>query len=337
MKKTEKTNKPQRQDNPGNPGKAEKKQPLENKRFRAFVENSSDIIVLINLEGVITYINPAVESALGFKPEERIGAKGFERVHPDDMKFLSDSFNILATDKNAPPIHGEMRLRHKDGSWRAFEAVGSNFVNGDVIEYIIVNYRDITERKKAEEDLHRSEERYRTILEDIREGYFETDLKGNLTFFNDTVCRVLGYTREELMGMSNRRYTDKNELRKVFQAYNQVYATGEPCRNLEWQIIRKDGTKRYVEGFISLLKNSSGQPIGFRGISHDITERKQIEQRLLDEEQRFRALADQSSDIIILVNNQRLITYENQASNVLGITSDKRIGINVLSAFIPMI
>lgn len=335
MKKTEKTNKPQRQDNPGNPGKAEKKQPLENKRFRAFVENSSDIIVLINLEGVITYINPAVESALGFKPEERIGAKGFERVHPDDMKFLSDSFNILATDKNAPPIHGEMRLRHKDGSWRAFEAVGSNFVNGDVIEYIIVNYRDITERKKAEEDLHRSEERYRTILEDIREGYFETDLKGNLTFFNDTVCRVLGYTREELMGMSNRRYTDKNELRKVFQAYNQVYATGEPCRNLEWQIIRKDGTKRYVEGFISLLKNSSGQPIGFRGISHDITERKQIEQRLLDEEQRFRALADQSSDIIILVNNQRLITYENQASNVLGITSDKRIGINVFERVHP--
>ena len=90
---------------------------------------------------------------MGFKPEERIGAKGFELIHPDDMKFLTDSFNTLARDTNSPVIKGEMRLRHKDGSWRTFEAVGSNLVHNNVVEAVIVNYRDITERKRTEESL----------------------------------------------------------------------------------------------------------------------------------------------------------------------------------------
>jgi PAS domain S-box-containing protein len=142
-------------------------------------------------------------------------------------------------------------------------------------------------RKKAEspreaalEALRQSEERYRTILENIEEGYFEVNLAGNFTFFNDTVCRVTGYSREELMGMNNRQYTAKEELKKVFQAYNKVYKTGKPDREFGQQIIRKDGTKRYIEGSISLQRNSSGTPIGFQGIARDVTERKLAEEKL---------------------------------------------------------
>ena len=143
--------------------RTEEKLQFEEQRFRAFVENSSDIIVLVNLEGTITYINPAVETVLGFKPEERIGAKGFELVHPKDMKLLTDSFRTLTRDTKSPVIQGEMRLRHKDGSWRTLEAAGSNLVSNNVVEAVIVNYRDITERKKAEDALKESEKRYRGI------------------------------------------------------------------------------------------------------------------------------------------------------------------------------
>jgi len=118
--------------------------------FLALVEHTSDIIVAMNREGIITYINPAVAKVLGFKDKEMIGAKGFELVHPDDMKFLTDSFNVLAMDANAPVIRGEMRLHHKNGSWLAFETVGSNLVRDNFVESIILNYRDITERKQAE-------------------------------------------------------------------------------------------------------------------------------------------------------------------------------------------
>jgi diguanylate cyclase (GGDEF)-like protein/PAS domain S-box-containing protein len=126
---------------------------FEEQRFRAFIEHSSDMIVLVNPEGVILYVNPAIESILGFKPEERIGSEGSEIVHPDDIKALADVFNTLSRDTNSPVMNAELRLRHKDGSWRTLEAVGSNLVNNNVVESIIINYRDITERKKAEEQI----------------------------------------------------------------------------------------------------------------------------------------------------------------------------------------
>ncbi|MGA3281922.1 MAG: PAS domain S-box protein [Smithella sp.] len=131
----------------------EEKLRFEEKRFRAFVEHASDMIVLVNREGVILYVNPAIESILGYKPEERIGANGGEIVHPDDVKALADVFTTLSRDTSSPVINGELRLRHKDGSWRTLEAVGSNLINNNVVESIIINYRDITERKKAEEQI----------------------------------------------------------------------------------------------------------------------------------------------------------------------------------------
>jgi PAS domain S-box-containing protein len=164
-------------------------------------------------------------------------------------------------------------------------------------------------RKKVEETLNHSEERYRTILENIEEGYFEVDLAGNLTFFNDTLCRVLGYPKEELMGMNNRQYIDKEELKKVFQTYNKIYNTGEPNREFGHQIIRKDGIKRCIEGSISLLKDSSGKPKGFRGIAHDITERKQAEELLKQREAQYRLLADHMKDYVWLMDLNLQWTY----------------------------
>ena len=154
------------QDNVNRHEQTEEKLHHEEQRFRALVEHSSDIIVVVNLEGIITYINPSVERVLGFKAEERIGANVFELVHPDDMKFkfLADSFNILARDTNAPVIQGEIHLRHKDGSWRTLEAVGSNLVHNNVIEAVIINYRDITERKKTEETLKETLESLRKSI-----------------------------------------------------------------------------------------------------------------------------------------------------------------------------
>lgn len=119
-----------------------------------------------------------------------------------------------------------------------------------------------------------------TTLENIEDGYWEIDLAGNYTFFNNAVCRIHGYSKEELMGMNNRQYTDPETAGKVYKAFNKVYKTGQPLKGLEWQIIRKDGTQRYVEISILLQKDSSGKPIGFRGVVRDITERKNMEAKL---------------------------------------------------------
>ncbi len=144
--------------------KVEEKLHREEQQFRILAEQSSDIIVLLNREGVISYENPAVEKALGLKAEERIGATGFEHLHPDDFNLVADTYKILFTDKNAPVQRADVRFRHSDGSWRTFEVVASNLIHDNVIESVIINLRDITERKKAEEKIQQTLESLRKAV-----------------------------------------------------------------------------------------------------------------------------------------------------------------------------
>jgi len=288
----------------------------EEQRFRALADQSSDIIVLLNREGVITYENPAVEKALGLKIEERIGATGFEHLHPDDFKLVADTYDILFSDINAPVQQSDIRFRHIDGSWRTFEVVASNLIHDKVIEAVIINLRDITERKRMEEALHQSEEKYRTLLESVQEGYFELDLAGNFTFFNDSLCRIYNYSKEELMDMNYRHYTDKETRKNGFHEFNKVYNTGEPLKGFTWPIIGKDGTKRYVETSASLLKDSSGKPIGFRGILHDITARKRAEEELKKYREQLEGLV-QERTIKLEASNKELEAFSYSISHDL--------------------
>jgi PAS domain S-box-containing protein len=133
--------------------------------------------------------------------------------------------------------------------------------------------------KLEQEALRKSEEKYRTILHSLEEGYFEADLSGNLTFFNDAFVRWSGYSKEELMGMNNRRYMDEETGKKVYQVFSEVYRTGEPANPFDWEIILKDGARRWIDTSVSLIRDSKGQPIGFRGIARDVTQRKHMEEQ----------------------------------------------------------
>jgi len=134
---------------------------------------------------------------------------------------------------------------------------------------------EIKDRVRAEEALRESEEKYRTILQSIEEGYYEVDLAGNLTFFNESLRRHLGYSREELMGMNNRQFTSKETAKRVYETFNTVFRSGKAASAFDWEMIAKDGSKKFVELSVSLIRDSKGEPIGFRGVARDITERKQ--------------------------------------------------------------
>ncbi|MBN1363666.1 MAG: PAS domain S-box protein [Syntrophaceae bacterium] len=133
--------------------------------------------------------------------------------------------------------------------------------------------------KRAKESHRQNAERYRTFIENINDGCFEVDLAGNFTFFNDSLCRMTGCSKDELIGANYSKFSDKESSEKVFKAFNQIFKTGEPIKEFDWQIIRKDSTKRYIEASVSLQKDLSGKPTGFRGIIRDITERKQVEEK----------------------------------------------------------
>jgi PAS domain S-box-containing protein len=139
----------------------------------------------------------------------------------------------------------------------------------------------------AEKALRESEEKYRTILHSLEEGYFEVDLAGNLVFFNDPLCRWSGYSREELLGMNNRQFMSEETAKKVYQVFNEVYRTGEPANAFDWEWIRKDGTRGWIETSVSLIRDSNGQPVGFRGIGRDASKRKQMEEQAMIHQQQL--------------------------------------------------
>jgi diguanylate cyclase (GGDEF)-like protein/PAS domain S-box-containing protein len=181
------------------------------------------------------------------------------------------------------------------------------------------------ERKRAQERLRESEEKYRTILENIEDGYYEVDLAGNLTFFNDSMCRIWGHAKEELIGMNDRQYTDQENAKRLFQAFNKVYRTGEPSRECDWEIIRKDGTKRCIESSVSLRKDLSGKPIGFRGIVRDITERKRADEALRESERGLRIIFEsiQAAVLVIDPETHQIVDLNPAALKLIGAPKEK--------------
>jgi PAS domain S-box-containing protein len=145
--------------------------------------------------------------------------------------------------------------------------------------------RESSLRRQVEENLRESEERCRAIIESLEDAYYEVDMAGNLTFFNDALCSFLGYSPNELMGMNNRQFMSTDTAKTVYRTFNQVFLTGKPAKVFDWEVIRKDGERRLIETSVSLIRDSRSAPVGFRGIARDITERKKLirEQEVLSE------------------------------------------------------
>ncbi|MEW5734796.1 MAG: PAS domain S-box protein [Thermodesulfobacteriota bacterium] len=148
--------------------------------------------------------------------------------------------------------------------------------------------RDMTQWENAKQALQVSEEKYRTILESIEEGYYETDVAGNITFMNRAGERICGYEKGRMIGLNNRDYTSAETSRKLYQIYNKIFTTGTPTQIHSYEIIRKDGTIRNLEASASLVRDRDGKPTGFRGILRDVTEKiaaerdmKKLEEQLM--------------------------------------------------------
>lgn len=145
--------------------------------------------------------------------------------------------------------------------------------------------------RDLEDAVRGSEEKYRTILASIHEGYYEVDLKGDLVFFNQALCRITGYTSQEMTGLNNRAYMGQATARHVYRTFNRVLQTDEIVESLELDFIRKDGGHRFVEVSVALRKDAKGNPVGFRGMARDVTARKQAQDNLLKKQAQLHSLA----------------------------------------------
>jgi diguanylate cyclase (GGDEF)-like protein/PAS domain S-box-containing protein len=260
-------------------------------KYRNILENIEDGYFEVDLTGNMAFFNPSLCRILGYPREEMPGMNNRAFMDAENAKKVFRAFNEVYV-TGIPRRGFEWETIRKDGS-RVYMEVSVSLIArpGEKPTGFRGIARDVTDRKQAEEALRESEERYRTILENIEDGYFEVDLAGNLTFFNDSVCRMAGYPRAEMMGMNNRQYTDKENSKILYEAFNKVFRTGDSSKGVGYEIIGKDGTKLYIESSVSLIRNSSGQPVGFRGIMRNITDRKRMEETLKNSENRYRELS----------------------------------------------
>ncbi|MBM3155624.1 MAG: PAS domain S-box protein, partial [Chloroflexi bacterium] len=254
-------------------------------RYRTLAENARDVIITTDMNLKITYVSPSV-AYLGTRTAEEVMATTVDQLlTPSSLDMAMKTFaEELATVRTQPSGTGrsitmELEIIRQDGSTIWTEA-RMNFLrtpDGQPIGLMAV-LRDASQRKQAEEALQESEERYRTIIEETGDGYFETDLAGNFTLVNNAMCRHHGYSREEMIGMNYKAFTPEANVKDVFEGYNRIYRTGQPLRDFPYEVIRKDGSRAFAETSVFPLRNDKGEIIGFRGVRRDITERKKAEE-----------------------------------------------------------
>ncbi|GAB6096708.1 hypothetical protein JCM14469_29610 [Desulfatiferula olefinivorans] len=245
--------------------------------FRVIYENVSDWIYIHDMDGMFVETNFHYIKVLGYTLEQLAGA-GVRDLMPERYRAGFDDY--LARIAKQGSDSGTMIIVTAGGDERVVEYTNTLIDHGDGRRLVYGLARDITERLAAEQALMKSEQKFRSIIENITEGYYEVDLSGNFTFVNPAVCTIMGYDESELLGMNNKDYMDGRKAKGLFAIYNKVFQTGRPIDGIEFEIRRKDGCIRQVRSSVSLIYDKAGQPVGYRGIVRDVTEQKALEEQL---------------------------------------------------------
>ena len=157
------------------------------------------------------------------------------------------------------------------------------YFNKKILKTTKLKYREALELNQDLNEEHKdsleSEKKYQSILENMEESYFEVDLNGSLMFFNDSTCKILGYPREELMGMNYKTYQTKESISVVYDLYSSLYKKKQGRGFAEYPIVTKKGQEKIIDTSITLLCDDDGNPVGFSGLARDITEKKEAEKK----------------------------------------------------------
>jgi len=255
-------------------------------RYRAFVEHASDIVALLDEDGVVQYQSPAAERVLGRPNEEIVGERIFEMVHPEDRERVADRFREMVGSGAGgdEPVSAEFRVRGADGDWLWLEAVGGGEIPGDGDGYVVTS-REITDRKRREQEL----ERYETIVEIAGDGVYTLDEHGYMTFVNESLAAYTGYDRDELIGEPVSLLLSEEDIQQGTEIIRSLLSGEEDEGVFEIEICTREGDRIPAELSVALLPSDDGFR-GTAGVGRVITERKERERTLERERKRFSAL-----------------------------------------------
>jgi PAS domain S-box-containing protein len=291
-------------------------------KYRNLAERANDGIC-IEQDGVIRYANARLAQMGGYTVEELIGAPVFDFFMPDELPEVRDRYQRRMAGEDIPTIY-ETALKHKDGHWFAVE-INAGIVNyqGKPCDLVII--RDITERKQAEETLRESEERFRRVVETMEVGLGAIDENGVLTYVNEYLARMLGYSIDEMIGRSTLDFYYDEQSRKEQEKIFKKRKTGmrDPASyEVTWR--RKDGQKVYSILSPTPMFDADGHYTGSFAIHTDITERKRMEEILRESEEKYRELINGMNDTAWVIDFKgKFVDVNDAAVETLGYSREE--------------
>jgi PAS domain S-box-containing protein len=267
--------------------------------YRLLIENATDIVTIIDTAAVFRYLSPSAERILGHG-QEMVGRNYLTELVPQEYRKQLIEFYSKQIIKRIPETNIKIPVYNKNREIRWLE-MNSRLVeheDGQRLFYGIS--RDITDKKSAEEAIRISEERYRSILDSNRTSYFEIDIKGNITFCNDVLLDIMGYSRDEMIGSSFKNFVPESSQKSIFEAYKKIFLGEVVSLQIEHDIICRDNTLKYLDSTVSLHRGPENSVQGFRCLAIDITDRKTAQEALAVSESRMRRIFENVEDIVYI-------------------------------------
>ena len=294
--------------------------------FRAITENANDVLFILDAKGKITYCSLSTQRIMGYKPQELIGMNALDLIIPEDHAKANKDFGRALRTKDID-IPNSFRVRHKNGSVLIMEGVGKNLFHNPVIAGFVMNVRDVTERKRAEENLRISEEKYRLLVNNMQDALYQSDADGNLTFITPSGASILGFNSvDEVIGtnIAANLYCDSGQrtiLLEVLKKEGKV-------TNYEVKLKRRDGSSFTALVDSHLLYDKDGNIQGVEGIFTDISRRIQQEEQIRNSQKLLNDILQAAPDFsIIATDPDGIITVFNRASELmLGYDADEVVG-----------
>jgi PAS domain S-box-containing protein len=259
-------------------------------RFRALIEHAQDGIAVFSAGGVILYASPSVTSVMGYLPGELQGRPAGEFVRPDSQESFRAS---LAECLRRPGvgIHAEAHVRHRDGSWRFLEGTLTNMLHDPGVAGIVNNFRDITARKQAEENLRASEERLRLATQAAGIGAFEWDVPAGVNVWTPKLEALHGLRPGEFRGTQAawEQLVHPADRARALALVQHAFDKLSPQAG-EWRVVWPDGSVHWLAGRFQAFHDEAGAPRRLIGVNYDITASKQAEAALRVAESKYHAI-----------------------------------------------
>ena len=246
------------------------------RHFRALIENSADCIRLIDANGTIRYASPSTKRVYGFEPVEVIGSNALMWVHPEDRARIARMLGDLNEFPGAS-VTDQYRSLCKDGRWQWMESTVSNLLHDPAVAAIVVNQRDISERKHAEAALLRFE----AIVKSANEAIIGTDDAGRINSWNPAAQHIFGYSSHEVLGKKEHLLIPPDRMDEHDRLVGLV-VRGKAVNDFETVRLAKDGLRIPVSLTLSPIRDREQAVTGYCAVVHDITERRRLEREILE-------------------------------------------------------